>query len=62
METKRKSLIKTVTWRVIATLATFSISWWITGSLVLGAGIATLEFWVKLVLYYGHERLWARVL
>lgn len=62
METRKKSLIKTVTWRVIATLATFSISWWITGSLVLGAGIATMEFWVKLVLYYGHERLWARVL
>ena len=23
--------------------------------------IATIEFWAKLVLYYGHKRLWAKV-
>jgi len=27
---------------------------------MLGAGIATIEFWAKLVLYYAHERAWAK--
>ena len=60
METRKKSLIKTLSWRIIATATTFLISWVVTGSLALGAGIATIEFWSKLVLYYGHERLWTK--
>ena len=30
----KRSLIKTITWRLIATLDTFFISWFITGKLV----------------------------
>ena len=60
MDTKRKSVIKTFSWRFLATTTTFIISWIITGSVLVGAGIATIEFWAKLVLYYAHERAWAR--
>ena len=61
MDSNRKSVIKTLSWRVLATATTFPISWLVTGSLAMGAGIATIEFWAKLVLYYGHERAWAQV-
>lgn len=61
MDSNRKSLLKTVSWRFLATATTFAISWVVTGSAALGAGIAAIEFWAKLVLYYGHERVWARV-
>ena len=60
MDTKRKSVIKTFSWRFLATTTTFIISWIITGSVMIGAGIATIEFWAKLVLYYAHERVWTR--
>lgn len=60
MDTKRKSITKTFSWRFLATTTTFIISWIITGSVLVGAGIATIEFWAKLVLYYAHERAWAR--
>ncbi len=60
MDTKRKSITKTLSWRFLATTTTFIISWVITGSVLVGAGIATIEFWAKLVLYYAHERAWAR--
>jgi uncharacterized membrane protein len=60
MDTKRKSIIKTFSWRFLATTTTFIISWIITGSVLVRAGIATIEFWAKLVLYYAHERAWAR--
>ena len=61
MDSNRKSVIKTFSWRVLATATTFLISWLVTGSVAMGAGIATIEFWAKLVLYYGHERAWAKV-
>ena len=60
MDSNRKSIVKTFSWRFLATATTFVISWIVTGSVVLGVGIATIEFWAKLVLYYGHERIWAR--
>jgi len=59
MDSNRKSVLKAISWRVLATATTFVISWVITGSAALGVGIAGVEFWAKLVLYYGHERFWA---
>ena len=56
----RKSVMKTISWRVIATAATFLISWVVTGSVLVGGVIASVEFWAKLVLYYLHERAWSR--
>ena len=60
MDSNRKSFLKTISWRFLATATTFLISWVVTGSAVMGVGIAAVEFWAKLVLYYGHERIWAR--
>lgn len=61
MESKKKSIIKTITWRLIATATTFVIGWMVTGSIALGLGIASIEFWAKLVLYYLHERAWSKI-
>lgn len=61
MESKKKSIIKTFTWRLLATATTFIIGWLVTGSIALGLGIASIEFWAKLVLYYFHERVWSRI-
>lgn len=58
METKSRSLLKTISWRILATLTTFLISWLVTGSAALGFAIANIEFWAKIVLYYIHERTW----
>ena len=58
METNKRSIVKTFTWRLLATFTTFVISWVITGSLAIGLGIASIEFWAKIILNYGHERLW----
>ena len=61
MDSRKKSILKACSWRVIATGSTFLIGWLITGSAMIGAGIATIEFWAKLALYFGHERFWAKV-
>lgn len=55
---RKRSLIKTLTWRVTASLDTFLISWIITVSYMLGGSIAGIEIITKMFLYYGHERIW----
>ena len=64
MNTKRAKIIsftKTCTWRVVASLDTFLLSWLITGNVKMGMGIASLEVLTKMFLYYGHERGWDRI-
>ena len=56
----KKSVMKTMSWRGIATTTTFVISWVVTGSVLAGGVIASVEFWAKLALYYVHERAWSR--
>ena len=57
----KKSLMKTMSWRrIVATTTTFVIGWIVTGSVLAGGAIASIEFWTKLALYYAHERAWSR--
>lgn len=60
-EGRRRSIAKTATWRVIATLDTMILAYVFTGSLEAAISIGSLEVLTKLVLYYGHERFWAHV-
>ena len=43
-ESVKKSVMKTMSWRVIATTTTFVISWVVTGSVLAGGVIASIEF------------------
>ena len=64
MNTKKRShvisLSKTITWRILASLDTVVLSWFITGSISAGASIASLEVLTKMFLYYAHERQWEK--
>ncbi len=54
-----KSVAKTVSWRVIGTLDTIMISYFITGDTSMAFSIGSVEVVTKMVLYYFHERAWA---
>ena len=56
-----RSLAKTCTWRTLASLDTLLIAGLITGDWTIGVAIAGVEVLTKMVLYYVHERAWARV-
>ena len=58
MEQTKRSLLKTITWRITASLDTFIIAWIITGDWKIGGSIAGIEVITKMILYYLHERLW----
>lgn len=59
--TRRRTLAKTVSWRAVATLDTFIISYLVTGSGVWAGTIAGFEVLTKVVIYYCHERVWIRI-
>ncbi len=55
---KKRHLLKTISWRAIGTLDTLLLGWLISGDLSVGAAIGGAELVTKMVLYYIHERAW----
>lgn len=58
MVSRKRHILKTITWRIVGTLDTMILSWIITGSLKIGMAIGGVEIITKMVLYYLHERAW----
>ena len=58
IELKKRTVIKTLTWRITASLTTFLIAWILTGDLLIGISIGSVEAIAKIFLYYFHERIW----
>ncbi len=56
-----KSIMKSISWRVIGTLDTMVISYFITGKVTIALSIGSIEVLTKTILYYFHERLWAHI-
>ena len=56
---KKRSLVKTLTWRTIATTDTIIITRLVTGSWTAGAIVGGAEVFTKMFLYYLHERGWS---
>ena len=59
--TRKRTLAKTVSWRAVATLDTFVISYLVTGSGAWAGTIAGFEVLTKVLIYYCHERVWIRI-
>ncbi|MDB0602460.1 DUF2061 domain-containing protein [Tenacibaculum maritimum] len=53
-----RSILKSISWRLIGTLDTVLISWLITGKLALAFSIGSVELITKMILYFFHERIW----
>jgi uncharacterized membrane protein len=58
-ESRRRSLAKAVSWRCVASLDTFLISFIMTGKVTVAGSIAGTEVITKTAFYYFHERMWA---
>ncbi|QNK77403.1 DUF2061 domain-containing protein [Winogradskyella sp. PAMC22761] len=58
MKLSKRHIAKTITWRILGTLDTLLLSWYISNDISIGLKIGGLELITKMLLYYGHERLW----
>jgi len=56
-----RSLVKAISWRFTGTIATFFVSWIITGTPKIALTIASVEFASKIMLYWIHERVWLKI-
>ncbi|HLQ99138.1 MAG TPA: DUF2061 domain-containing protein [Sphingobacterium sp.] len=56
-----RSLVKAISWRIVGTIDTVVISWWIAGDFTIALSIGAVELTSKTLLYFVHERIWTRV-
>jgi uncharacterized membrane protein len=57
-ESNVRSLLKAISWRLIATGTTILIAWLVYGDIKPALAIGGIEFFAKFVIYYLHERAW----
>jgi len=60
-ESAIRSAIKGLSWRIVATATLICIVYYKTGEIESALEIGAIEFVIKYILYFGHERLWAQV-
>lgn len=57
-ESHFRSIIKGISWRIVGTIDTMVISFFLTGHLKMAVKIGVTEILTKVALYYLHERVW----
>jgi len=57
-DSNSKSLLKSISWRIVGTIDTIVISYLVTGQLLTAFSIGSVEVVSKILLYYLHERVW----
>ena len=61
IERVRRSVIKAISWRVLATITTMGIVFAITGKLTFMLAVGGLDVLLKMLLYFFHERGWNKI-
>lgn len=60
-ETTLRSVVKTITWRITGSSATFLIAYLIVGNVTFAGSIAVAQLITNTLLYFIHERVWNKV-
>ncbi len=56
-----RSIAKAISWRVVGTLDTLIVSYYVTGQWGTAAAISSVDFVTKMILYFFHERIWNKI-
>jgi adenylylsulfate kinase len=60
LDTHKRTFLKTVSWRVLASFTTTGVTFVLTGRLDLAISVGVADSVVKFFIYYLHERMWSR--
>jgi uncharacterized membrane protein len=60
-EAHTRTIVKAISWRVIATLTTMTIVFLFTKRIMLTLGVGLAEVTAKITFYYLHERIWEKI-
>ena len=58
MDTRKRTFVKTLLWRFIASGTTMLVVFALSGNVVLGFTAAAIGIPLKLIMYYFYERFW----
>ncbi len=61
MDTKSRSIAKSITWRMISIIVLVTVSYIVTGDVKKTTGITVVFQVILAVIYYVHERIWSNV-
>jgi uncharacterized membrane protein len=60
-ETRKRSLAKSISWRVICVIVSILTSFVLIGKWDIAVAIGSLYNLITMILYYFHERGWNRI-
>jgi uncharacterized membrane protein len=61
METKKRSFLKALSWRILASAITGGIVFFVTQKGAMAIGIGIIDSLIKIFVYFFHERLWMAI-
>jgi uncharacterized membrane protein len=61
MESKKRTVVRMITYRLTAWLFTILYTWLFTGNISSATGFATLLHLLLSIDYYIHERVWLKI-
>lgn len=60
-ETKTRSIVKTISWRILATLTTVVLVYIFIGDTTIAFTVGGIEVILKMLVYFVHERIWDKL-
>jgi uncharacterized membrane protein len=54
----KRHILKTISYRILGTITTFSVSYVLTGSVKIASTLGVTELLIKPIVYFLHERVW----
>jgi uncharacterized membrane protein len=60
-EARKRSVLKSISWRIVCVVVSILTSFWLTGKWDIAVAIGTVYNVITMILYYFHERIWNRV-
>jgi uncharacterized membrane protein len=61
MDQPKRSIVKTISWRLTGSSATFLIAFLLTGNFAIAGVIGVTQMISNTILYYVHERIWNKI-
>lgn len=60
-ETNTRSIVKTISWRILATVTTITIVYIFIGDVSIALSVGGIEVFLKMLIYFLHERGWDKI-
>jgi len=60
-DTNARSIVKTISWRILATVTTVTLVYIFIGDVSIALSVGGIEVFLKMLIYFLHERAWDKI-